>query len=172
MTTPSTAGLVTALLDTLGCEMGLYGKLIDILERERACLVAVSQTGLLRAVQDKESALERIRTQAREVERAMKALAASLGLSDRNSITLPRLAGLVAEPARARLLNAQAERVAFAKKVRESNSVNDRLIHGSLAYIAQAFGMMRALTAGSVSYSPTGAAGDSNPSGRLVRLKG
>lgn len=172
MTTPSTAGLVTALLDALGREMDLCRELTAILEQERMCLVAVSQTGLLRVVQEKESVLEKVRTQAREVERAMKTLAASLGLSGRDTITLPRLAGFLAEPARTRLLNAQERITALAGTVRESNRVNDRLVHRSLAYIAQTLGMMRTFTGGSVSYSPTGAAGDSTTSGRLVTLKG
>lgn len=163
---------VAALIEALARETDRCRELAAVLERERSCLVTVSQSGLLRAVQEKESALEGIRTQAREVERAMKALAAALGLSERDSITLSRLAGLLAEPARARVLKAQAGLAGFAETVRESNGVNDRLIHRSLAYIAQSLGMMRAFTAGSVSYSPTGAAGDSNQSGRLVTLRG
>jgi flagellar biosynthesis/type III secretory pathway chaperone len=172
MTTTTTAGLVSDLLDALARETDLCRDLLAVLERERACLVAASQTGLLRAVQEKESALERIRTQARDVERAMKALAEPLGLSGREWIPLSRLAGFLEEPARARVLKAQAGLAAFAETADESNRMNDRLIHRSLAYVAQSLTMMRAFTSGSVSYSPTGAAGEPKQSGRLVTLKG
>lgn len=166
------ADAIEALLNTLAVETVLHRELVTVLERERDLLGVRSLDRLLHVTQEKESVIERIRARAREAKRLVKELASSLGLKDEGMITLSRLAGLLKEPDRTRLLRAQAEFVAISGRALELNQVNDRLIHRSLAYVSQYRNLLQALVTGSSAYLPTGAVSELPQSGRIVTLKG
>lgn len=170
---PASAGdVIEALLKALAAETVLHRELVAVLERERDLLAARSLDRLLHVMQEKEAVIERIRTQAREAKRLVKDLAAVLGLKEDGMVILSRLAGLLKEPDRTRLLRAQAEFVAVSGTALELNQVNDRLIHRSLAYVSQYQNLLQALVAGSSAYLPTGAISERPQSGRIVTLKG
>ncbi len=170
---PGSAGdVIEALLKALTAETVLHRELVAVLERERDLLAARSLDRLLYVTQEKEAVIERIRTQAREAKRLVKELAAAQGLKDGGMITLSRLARLLKEPDRTRLLRAQAEFVAVSGTALELNQINDRLIHRSLAYVSQYQNLLQALVAGSSAYLPTGAISELPQKGRIVTVKG
>ena len=70
------------------------------------------------------------------------------------------------------LRQAQEALIALTGAVREQNRVNDRLIHGCLAYVTQFMNLLRSMFAGAPGYLPTGAIQESSASGRLLALKG
>jgi flagellar biosynthesis/type III secretory pathway chaperone len=164
--------VIEALLKALTAETVLHQDLVAVLERERDLLGARSLDRLLQVTQEKEAVIERIRSQAGEAKRLVKELAAAQGLKDGGMLTLSRLAGLLKEPDRTRLLRAQAEFVAVSGTALELNQVNDRLIHRSLVYVSQYHNLLQALVAGSSAYLPTGAVSERPQSGRIVTLKG
>lgn len=120
----------------------------------------------------KEAVLERVRVQAQEVKTCMRALAQAARLPEIEARSLSGLASHLQEPDRTRLRQAQETLISLTRAVREQNLVNDRLIHGCLAYVTQFMNLLHSMLAGVPGYLPNGAIQESSASGRLLALKG
>ena len=172
MSITSPAFAVGALLGALGVETTLEEELLAVLEQEHQLLVKMSLNDLLQVEAKKEAVLERIRALGKEVKRCAKALALALGIPETESITLSLLSSHVGEPDRTRVRKVQEQLIALTRKVREQNRVNDRLIHGSLAYVTQYLNLLRSLISGPAAYLSNGAVSGQQESGRILALKG
>ena len=170
MTSPAFA--VGALLGALGVETSLQEELGAVLEREHGLLMAMSLDDLLRIEAEKETVLERSRSQTQEVKACMNAVAAAFGAPDSEATSLSKLANYVSEPDRTRLLQAQKRLLSLIDTVRDRNRANDRLIHGSLTYVSQYLNLLRSLVAAPTAYRSNGALPEQPESGRLLTLKG
>lgn len=170
MTSPAFA--VGALLGALGVETSLQEELGALLEREHALLMAVSLDDLLRLEAEKETLLERSRSQAQEVQACMKALATASGVPESEATSLSKLTNYINEPDRTRLRQAQKHLLSLTETVRAQNRANDRLIHGSLTYVSQYLNLLRSLVTGPTGYCSNGALPEQPESGRLLTLKG
>ena len=168
----SSATAAGALLGTLGIATDLQSELAAVLNREHQILTAMSVEDLMKLDAQKEAVLERVRVQAQEVKTSMRALAQAMRLPETEASSLSRLASHLREPDRTRLRQAQEALIALTGAVREQNRVNDRLIHGCLAYVTQFMNLLRSMFAGAPGYLPTGAIQESSASGRLLALKG
>jgi flagellar biosynthesis/type III secretory pathway chaperone len=172
MSTSSEPLAVGTLLRALSVVTGLQSELAAQLSHEHQILTAMSVEDLGKLDAQKEAVLERIRVQAQEVKTCMRALAQAIGLPETVASSLSRLASHLKEPDRTRLRQAQEALIAATGAVREQNRVNDRLIHGGLAYVAQFMNLLRSMLAGAPGYLPNGAIEESPASGRLLALKG
>jgi flagellar biosynthesis/type III secretory pathway chaperone len=172
MTISSWPPAVEALWRTLSEEIRLHKKLAGILVREHRFLIAMSMEGLLSIETEKEAALESIRSNAQKLQNSIKDLAASFMIPERENITLTRLAAFLGEPDRMRIGIVQEQLVGLAGQVREQNRVNDRLLHGFLAYVSQYLNLLRMLIAGPAGYLSNGAVPEQQQSGRILALKG
>jgi len=172
MNTSSEPLTVGTLLEGLDVMTGLQSKLAALLNHEHHILTAMSVEDLVKMDVQKEAVLERIRVQAQEVKTCMRALAQAMRLPETEASSLSRLASHLKEPARTRLWQAQEALIALTETVWEQNRVNDRLIHGCLAYVTQFMNLLRSMLAGAPRYLPSGAIQESQASGRLLALKG
>ena len=172
MSTSAQPLAVDTLLGALGVATGLQSELAALLNHEHQILTAMSVEDLMTLDAQKEAVLERVRVQAQEVKTSMRALAQAARLPETEASSLSRLASHLREPDRTRLRQAQEALIALTGAVREQNRVNDRLIHGCLAYVTQFMNLLRSMFAGAPGYLPTGAIQESSASGRLLALKG
>ena len=172
MTIPSGSIAVESLWGALVEEIHLQKELAAILDREHRFLTAMSLEGLLPIEADKASALERIRSNAQKIQNCMTNLAAIGTLTEGENITLSRLVALLEEPERIRLWTTQEQLIAWAGQVREQNRVNERLLHGSLAYLSHYLNLLRMLAGGPTGYLANGAVPEQQQSGRILALKG
>jgi len=172
MSTSAQPLAVDTLLGALGVATGLQSELAALLNHEHQILTAMSVEDLMKLDAQKEAVLERVRVQAQEVKTSMRALAQAARLPETEASSLSRLASHLREPDRTRLGQAQEALIALTGAVREQNRVNDRLIHGCLAYVTQFMNLLRSMLAGVPGYLPNGAVQESSASGRLLALKG
>ena len=172
MSTSSEPSAVGRLLGELGVVTGLQSELAALLNQEHQILTAMSVEDLLKLDAQKEAILQRARVQAQEVKTCMGALAQAMRVPETVANSLSCLASHLKEPDRTRLRQAQEALIALTGAVREQNRVNDRLIHGCLAYVTQFMNLLRSMLAGAPSYLPNGAIQESPASGRLLALKG
>jgi flagellar biosynthesis/type III secretory pathway chaperone len=172
MSTSSEPLAVGRLLRALGAVTRLQSELAAQLNHEHRILTAMSAEDLQKLDIQKEAVLECIRVQAHEVKTCMQALAQAIGLPETEASSLSRLANHLNEPDRTGLRQAQKALIALTGAVREQNRVNDRLIHGCLAYVTQFMNLLRSMLAGAPGYLPNGAIQESQASGRLLTLKG
>jgi flagellar biosynthesis/type III secretory pathway chaperone len=170
MTSPAFA--VGALLGALGVETGLQEELGALLQREHGLLMAMSLDDLLRLEAEKETVLERTRSQTQEVKACMRALAAASSIPETEATSLSKLANYLTEPDRTRFRQAQKRLLSITEAVREQNRANDRLIHGSLTYVSQYLNLLRSLVGAPTAYRSNGALPEHPESGRILTLKG
>ncbi|MEP6601773.1 MAG: flagellar protein FlgN [Nitrospirota bacterium] len=172
MSTSAQTLAVGTLLEALGVISGLQSELATLLNHEHRILTAMSVDDLLKLDAQKEAVLQRVRVQAQEVKTCMRALAQAMKLPETEASSLSRLASHLKEPDRTKLRQAQETLIVLTGAVREQNRVNDRLIHGCLAYVTQFMNLLRSMLAGAPGYLPNGAVQESPASGRLLALKG
>ena len=172
MSTSAQPLAVDTLLGALGVATGLQSELAALLNHEHQILTAMSVEDLLKLDAQKEAVLERVRVQAQEVKTCMRALAQAALLPETEASSLSGLASHLKEPDRTRLRKAQETLISLTRAVREQNLVNDRLIHGCLAYVTQFMNLLRSMLAGVPGYLPNGEVQESSASGRLLALKG
>ena len=169
-TSPALA--VRALYISLDVETDLQIALGAVLNREQQLLTAMSLEELARLETEKEALLERVHGQAQELKGCMKGLAEAMDLPEAESVTLSGLIHHLNEPDRTRLRNTQEYLISLAGTVRDQNRINDRLIHGSLAYVSQYLSLLRGLVAGPAGYLSNGARPEHRDNGRILALKG
>jgi len=172
MSTSAQTLAVGTLLGALGGISRLQNELASLLNHEHRILTAMSVEDLLKLDAQKEAVLQRAHVQAQVVKICMQALAQAMRLPETEASSLSRLTSHLKEPDRTRLRQAQEALIALTGKVREQNRVNDRLIHGSLAYVTQFMNLLRSMLAGAPGYLPNGTIQESPASGRLLALKG
>jgi flagellar biosynthesis/type III secretory pathway chaperone len=171
MTIPSGSAAVEALLGILLEEIGLHQALAADLEREHRFLIAMSVEEFLPIEAGKESTLERIRSNAQKLQNCMKSLTSDL-MGESENITLSRVISFLEEPDRSRIRRAQEQLVALAERVRDQNRANERLLHGSLAYLNQYVHLLRMVVGDAAGYRADGTLPEQQQSGRILALKG
>jgi len=122
------------LIKLLEGEIGLYGSLLLVLQKEKRAIVDSSLEGLNRATKEKENLVLEIRILEEERSRIHQQLAERLQEAP-HEITLTRLAGLADDPEASQLSTCQSSLSALMQSIQEINNANKTLVSHSLRLI-------------------------------------
>lgn len=154
-------------VQTLEAMISHQERLLLLLQREKHIIIEGSLNDLIEVVGEKEGIL-------RDLERLERLRLQEVGLLETargkptGSLTLTKLAEMVAEPDRARLISSRDRLEALSGSLTELNQINGLLIDRVLRQVGDLMTFLRHLTAPPSTYEASGAARATAWSGRTL----
>lgn len=155
------------LVTLLQKEVGLYGRLLDLMTQERSAVLSKDMDLLRDNTEDKTSLLLKIRDVEGERQTMVQDLAESLGRSA-TGLRLRDLSRAAQEPYASQLEACRTHLSGLAKSISEAGARNVKLINHSLDLVRNSFSFLRQLTSPDTVYQHTGRMLPSDCGGRVL----
>ncbi|MDY6986467.1 MAG: flagellar protein FlgN [Thermodesulfobacteriota bacterium] len=162
--------LLGKFLGLLDDEIGLYGTLLLILQKEKRAVVGSNLKDLNESSKEKESLFLKVRILEEQRLTLLERLAQELE-QEAQSLTLTKLSQLVAEPYATGIRNRQSSFLSLAQSIQEINLTNKALLDHSLDLVRGSLSLLNDLMPACPFYYRTGKMQPSDQIGKVLSGK-